>query len=98
MASECARIHRLGLPDRQRRQADRTMALEYTEFTICPLATLGVLHFDGPDAGAFLQGQLSCDTGELGGEQLLPAGWHNPHGRVLALLRVGLAGNERIVA
>jgi tRNA-modifying protein YgfZ len=74
------------------------MALEYTEFTICPLATLGVLHFDGPDAGAFLQGQLSCDTGELSGELLLPAGWHNPQGRVLALLRVGLAGSERIVA
>lgn len=74
------------------------MTLEYTDFTICPLATLGVLHFDGPDAGAFLQGQLSCDTAQLSGEQLLPAGWHNPQGRVLALLRVGLAGSERIVA
>ncbi|HEX9139434.1 MAG TPA: hypothetical protein VF848_06580 [Steroidobacteraceae bacterium] len=74
------------------------MALEFTGFTICPLATLGVLHFDGPDASSFLQGQLSCDTAQLGGAQLLPAGWHNPHGRVLALLRVGLAGSERIVA
>jgi len=74
------------------------MALEYTDFTICPLTTLGVLHFDGPGASAFLQGQLSCDTAALGGEQLLPAGWHNPQGRVLALLRVGLAGSERIIA
>jgi folate-binding protein YgfZ len=48
----------------------------------------GVLRARGPDAGSFLQGQLSNDLTRLTADQSLLAGYHNPQGRVIALLRV----------
>ncbi len=48
----------------------------------------GVLHFAGPDARAFLQGQLSNDLALLAADRPLLAGLHSPQGRVLALLRL----------
>jgi hypothetical protein len=52
------------------------------------LATLGVLRARGPDALAFLQGQLSNDMTRLSHERSLLAGYHNPQGRVIALMRL----------
>lgn len=52
------------------------------------LDSLGVLRASGPDAVAFLQGQLSNDVARLNAERSLLAGYHNPHGRVIALLRL----------
>ena len=52
------------------------------------LTRYGVLHFAGPDARAFLQGQLSNDMALLTAGQPLLAGLHSPQGRVLALLRL----------
>ena len=52
------------------------------------LETLGVLRARGPDAVSFLQGQLSNDLTRLVTERSLLAGYHNPQGRVIALLRV----------
>jgi hypothetical protein len=49
------------------------------------LPHLGVLRFSGPDALAFLQGQLSNDTRRLATGQMLAA-YSSPQGRVLALL------------
>jgi hypothetical protein len=49
------------------------------------LPHLGVLRFSGPDALAFLQGQLSNDTSRLATGQMLAA-YSSPQGRVLALL------------
>ena len=49
---------------------------------------LGVLRARGADAGAFLQGQLSNDTTRLQPGQLQWSGYHNPQGRVIALLRL----------
>jgi tRNA-modifying protein YgfZ len=48
----------------------------------------GVLRVRGPDALSFLQGQLSNDLQLLGAERSLFAGYHNPQGRSIALLRV----------
>jgi len=49
---------------------------------------LGVLHVRGADAIAFLQGQVSNDVAQLSSAQALLAGYHNPQGRVIALLRL----------
>src|SRR6516225_12414803 len=52
------------------------------------LDALGVLRARGPDARSFLQGQLSNDLTRLATDRALFAGYHNPQGRVIALLRV----------
>ena len=52
------------------------------------LDTLGVLRVRGADAVAFLQGQLSNDLERLTADHSLLAGYHNPQGRVIALLRL----------
>jgi tRNA-modifying protein YgfZ len=52
------------------------------------LDALGVLRARGPDAVPFLQGQLSNDLTRLAADRALLAGYHNPQGRVIALLRV----------
>ena len=63
--------------------------------TLVSLASLGVLRARGADAGAFLQGQLSNDMNLLLAERSLLAGYHNPQGRVIALLRLlRLAGDD----
>jgi folate-binding protein YgfZ len=56
--------------------------------TVTLLAELGVLRVRGPDSVAFLQGQLSCDVTQLSAERSLLAGYHNPQGRVIAVLRL----------
>ncbi len=59
------------------------------------LDELGAVRIAGADALPFLQGQLSNDVRRLGPEQGLLAGYHNPQGRVIALLRlVWLADGE----
>jgi folate-binding protein YgfZ len=62
------------------------------------VVTLGLLRFHGPDATAFLQGQLSNDVEALavGATQL--AGYHNPQGRVIALLRLTRVAPGEILA
>ena len=56
--------------------------------SLIALSDLGVLRARGADVVAFLQGQLSCDVSRLTSEQTLFAGYHNPQGRVIALLRL----------
>jgi tRNA-modifying protein YgfZ len=52
------------------------------------LDDLGALRFTGADAARFLQGQVSSDVMRLAAEPSLLAGYHNPQGRTLALLRL----------
>jgi tRNA-modifying protein YgfZ len=66
---------------------------------LSPLAldSLGVLGARGADAMSFLQGQLSNDLRLLTAERALLAGYHNPQGRTIALLRlIELAPGEII--
>jgi tRNA-modifying protein YgfZ len=49
---------------------------------------LGVLRVRGADVVSFLQGQLSQDVTRLAPDTSLLAGYHNPQGRVIALLRM----------
>lgn len=62
------------------------------------LDSLGVLRASGPAAVAFLQGQLSNDVARLNAERSLLAGYHNPQGRVIALLRLIEASPQEVLA
>jgi len=59
-----------------------------SDLSTVSLDTLGVLRVRGADAPAFLQGQLSNDLERLSADHSFLAGYHNPQGRVIALLRV----------
>jgi len=63
-----------------------------------PLDDLGVLRARGSDAVSFLQGQLSADLRQLTREHSLLAGYHNPQGRVIALLRLLRLGDDDLIA
>jgi tRNA-modifying protein YgfZ len=58
------------------------------DFISSPLADLGALRVRGPDTVRFLQGQLSNDIAQLTLQHSLLAGYHNPQGRAIALLRL----------
>lgn len=62
------------------------------------LGELGVLRVRDTDAEQFLQGQLSNDVARLARESSLLAGFHNPQGRTIALLRLVQAGEHDILA
>ncbi|MEO8741154.1 MAG: folate-binding protein, partial [Casimicrobiaceae bacterium] len=51
---------------------------------VCDLAPLGVLRVAGPDAAAFLQGQLTNDVVSLRADTSQLAAWCSPKGRMLA--------------
>jgi tRNA-modifying protein YgfZ len=60
--------------------------------------SLGVLRARGTDVVQFLQGQLSNDVALLRPQVSLLAGYHNPQGRLLALLRlVHLADDDLLM-
>jgi folate-binding protein YgfZ len=63
-----------------------------------PLDFLGVLRVHGAQAHAFLQGQLSNDMSRLTPEHSLLAGYHNPQGRVIALMRLVAQANDDVLA
>ena len=56
--------------------------------TFSALVDLGTLHVHGADTVRFLQGQLSNDVALLTLQHSLLAGYHNPQGRAIALLRL----------
>jgi folate-binding protein YgfZ len=64
----------------------------------CLLDDLGVLRLGGTDVRKFLQGQLSNDIEQLNPGAVLRAGLHNPQGRTLAILCIGLAAEGDLLA
>lgn len=62
------------------------------------LDSLGVLRVRGADSVSFLQGQLSNDLRLLGSDRALLAGYHNPQGRVIGLLRLLQFGADDLLA
>ncbi|MGH8140769.1 MAG: YgfZ/GcvT domain-containing protein [Steroidobacteraceae bacterium] len=60
----------------------------YNGWEVTALEDLGIVRMRGPDAVRFLQGQLSNDVARLTAERSLLAGYHNPQGRTIALLRL----------
>jgi hypothetical protein len=69
-----------------------------SSWTTVPQNQLGVLRASGPDAVRFLQGQLSSDVAALGAARTQLAGFHNPQGRVIALLRLVPLGGDDLLA
>jgi len=59
---------------------------------------LGVLAFRGPDAARFLQGQVSANIEPLAPGSSTFAGFHNPQGRVIAILALARAAPEELFA
>jgi len=55
---------------------------------VISLEDLGMLRVRGGDAVPFLQGQLSNDIARLDARTSMLAGYHNPQGRAIALLRL----------
>jgi folate-binding protein YgfZ len=62
------------------------------------LPDLGVLRIQGADAEGFLQGQLSNDMQHLAAGRSLLAGYHNPQGRAIALLRLARGAPDEVLA
>jgi folate-binding Fe-S cluster repair protein YgfZ len=69
-----------------------------TDWNLIELGDLGVLRFRGADAVRFLQGQVSNDTERLNAERSQLAGYHNPQGRTIALLRLVQLEPEDVLA
>ncbi len=69
-------------------QGKTTLNSMHAQWHLAPLESLGVLGIRGRDVVPFLQGQLSNDVRTLAAERSLLAGYHNPQGRVLALMRL----------
>jgi tRNA-modifying protein YgfZ len=67
-------------------------------WNLLSLESLGAVRARGRDAIAFLQGQLSADMTQLAADRSLLAGYHNPQGRVLALLRLIEAAPGELLA
>jgi tRNA-modifying protein YgfZ len=67
-------------------------------WNLVPLDTLGALRVRGADVVSFLQGQLSNDLTRLSAQRALLAGYHNAHGRVIALLRLVQLGADDVLA
>ena len=55
---------------------------------VIELEPAGIVRMRGTDAVKFLQGQLSNDVARLTAQHSLLAGYHNPQGRTIALLRL----------
>jgi tRNA-modifying protein YgfZ len=69
-----------------------------TALEVIGLEDLGIVRIRGVDAVKFLQGQLSNDVARLSGERSLLAGYHNPQGRAIALVRLVQWDTDDILA
>jgi len=69
-----------------------------TDWNLIELGDLGVLRFRGVDAVRFLQGQVSNDVERLSAERSQLAGYHNPQGRAIALLRLVQLAPDDVLA
>lgn len=63
-----------------------------------PLSVLGALRVRGADCVRFLQGQLSQDIESVTPSRSALAGYHNPQGRVIALMRLVVLAENDLVA
>jgi folate-binding protein YgfZ len=70
----------------------------HSDLSTVPLDALGVLRARGPDMVSFLQGQLSNDLALLSPQRSQLAGYHNPQGRVIAVLRLLQLAPEDLLA
>ena len=69
-----------------------------TALKVIELEHLGIVRMRGADAVKFLQGQLSNDVAQLSAQRSQLAGYHNPQGRTIALIRLVQWDTEDILA
>jgi tRNA-modifying protein YgfZ len=69
-----------------------------TDWNLIELGDFGVLRVRGPDTVRFLQGQVSNDVERLTPERSQLAGYHNPQGRTIALLRLVQLAPDDVLA
>jgi folate-binding protein YgfZ len=62
------------------------------------LQDTGIVRVHGTDAVKFLQGQLSNDVAKLNSQQSILAGFHNPQGRTIAVLRLVQWSADEVLA
>ncbi|MCC6194438.1 MAG: folate-binding protein YgfZ [Burkholderiales bacterium] len=65
--------------------------------TLSPIGSLALLTFDGPDAAAFLHGQLSTDVTGMPGGSAAWTSYNSPKGRMLATLLLWRRAPESFV-
>lgn len=70
----------------------------HTALEVIELEPLGIVRMRGADAVKFLQGQLSNDVARLSAQHSLQAGYHNPQGRTIALIRLVQWDTDDILA
>ena len=63
-----------------------------------PVPDIGLIRFDGPDAAAFLHGQLSSDVTGMAPGTVAWSGYNSPKGRMLGSLLLWRRGPEAYVA
>jgi len=73
-------------PDTAERPLAEALDAARDAAVVCDLTPLAVLKISGEDAGAFLQGQLSCDVVALPPGEARYATFNSPKGRMLANL------------
>jgi folate-binding protein YgfZ len=61
---------------------------------VCELSSHGLIRFTGPDARAFLQGQLTCDVDALAPEKSTYGSYCTPKGRILATFLLWRMGDD----
>lgn len=69
-----------------------------TDWNLIELGDWGVLRLRGPDSVRFLQGQVSNDVERLTPERSQLAGYHNPQGRTIAVLRLVQLAPDDVLA
>ena len=69
-----------------------------TALKVIGLEHLGIVRIRGVDALKFLQGQLSNDVAQLSAQRSVLAGYHNPQGRTIALIRLVQWDTDDILA
>lgn len=69
-----------------------------TDWNLIELSDLGLVRLRGPDAVTFMQGQVSNDVARLTPERGQLAGYHNPQGRAIAVLRLVQLESDDLLA
>ncbi len=74
--------------------ASRPVAEGYPDCALCDLSHLGLIRAAGPEAAAFLQGQLTNDTRLISPSRAQLSAWCSPKGRMMASFLVFQYGED----
>ncbi|MBK1673794.1 glycine cleavage system protein T [Ectothiorhodospira shaposhnikovii] len=81
------RVSHYGNPERER-------SVAVTGDVICDLSHQGLISAHGEEAAAFLQGQFTCDVGEVNSGHSRPGAWCTAKGRMVCTFRLFNRGDS----